>query len=304
MRRRTFLQSAAAFAALAKGEATGDVRDRVAIQAEFDAITPKAYDEFLKRGLALTDEEKAVVFAATPGLKRYDEAFDKVFAEAQTTVVTDRPAIWYVYNMGLVVKTPQALFAIDLNHRQAERFAPLLDFALVTHNHGDHFHKRFYLAMDGKFHKTVISNFMDNYGAFFSKVPAGYTRAEKTFPVKDVTIRTFLSDHNAYLIDFTTGFEISVGDFTLLHTGDSCNIDKINPGRTPDLWVVHPRCGLSVEACVAKFHPKCTVIAHLVELGHARDRCRWTLADGETVKAKVEAAGGKAVVPLWGDRIA
>ena len=39
------------------------------------------------------------------------------------------------------------------------------------------------------------------------------------------------------------------------------------------------------------------------ELGHAKDRWRWTWAQGGKAKSKLEAAGFKAVVPLWGDRI-
>ena len=89
-------------------------------------------------------------------------AFEKVMREVKATAVTgDVPAIWSVYNMGYIVKTRESLFSIDLNHRRGTEFAPMLDFALITHNHGDHWRKDFYDAMTGQ-GKIVASNFLDN----------------------------------------------------------------------------------------------------------------------------------------------
>ena len=206
--------------------------------------------------------------------------------------------------MGIVVKTAQALFSVDLQHRFAEELAPSLDFALITHNHHDHYTRRFYDAMNGVQRKTVVSNFLDNYATHFAKRGSGgYTRAEKTFTFKDVTVKTALSDHNPYLIDFTTTFEIDVGGFRIFHTGDSQNIAKLNPADAPDLWIVHPHCGLKAADGVQKFHPKKTVLVHFHELGHAKDRWRFRFKDGQKQVANVEAAGGVAVLPFWGDRL-
>ena len=301
--RRNFI-GAAGLAAASLSIRAEETTDLAAFQKELDAITPGDYKAFQLPGTELPDADRLAAYAARPGLKRYDEAFDKVFAEIQSTTVTDKPAIWYVYNMGVVVKTAQALFTVDMNHRQATRLEPILDFALITHNHHDHYSDRFLDAVD-RAGKTVISNFDDNYCAYFAKrMPGGFTRAKKTFNLKDVTIKTSLSDHNPYLIDFTTAFEITIGDYTIYHSGDSQNIDKLNPTRTPDLWIVHPRCGLRVTDGIQKFHPKKTVIAHLFELGHAVDRWRWRVSDGQAEVKKVEEAGGTAVMPLWGDRLA
>ena len=301
--RRNFIGTAGLAAASISLRAN-EKPDLDTFQKELDAITPKDYSAFQLPGMDLPDADRLAAYAAFPGLKRYDEAFDKIFAEIQSTAVTDKPAIWYVYNMGVIVKTPQALFTIDVNHRQATRLEPILDFALITHNHHDHYSDRFLDAID-RAGKTVISNFDDNYGAYFAKrMPGGFTRAKKTFNLKDVTIKTSLSDHNPYLIDFTTAFEITVGDYAIYHSGDSQNIDKLNPTRTPDLWIVHPRCGLKVPDGIAKFHPKKTVIAHLFELGHAVNRWRWRVSDGQAELKKAEEAGAVAVMPLWGDRLA
>ena len=293
--RAEFIRSAgAAVAVAAAGSAFGE-KDRAidydGLQKEIDAVTPAEFSDYLR---SRTEPDQAA-------LKRLDRAFEKVLAEVRETSVTKTPAVWLVYNMGVVVKTPKTCFSIDLKHRHAVKMAPLLDFALITHNHDDHFTDEFYRAMNGA-GKTVISNFMDNYGVR-DRARGGYTRAQKTFRLADVEIRTSLADHNAYLVDFTTAFDISANGYGIFHSGDCCNVAKLKPQRAPDLWIVHPRCGMNVADGVRKFGPKLTAIAHLNEFGHAKGRFRWSYADGLAEAAKVKEAGGVALMPLWGDRI-
>ena len=294
MTRREFVQgSGCAAAALATGVAFAESKEDsyAAFQREIDRVKAAQFGAYLKRGNA----------ADEPAFGRLEKAFDKVLAEVKSAIVTDRPAVWLVYNMGVVVKTAKCCFSVDLMHRRAEEMAPLLDFALITHGHGDHYTEAFYRAMNGA-GKTVISNFKDNYGVKDTRTLGGYVRGEKEFEIGDVRIRTALADHNTYLRDFTTVFEISVGDFAIYHTGDCCGIDKLRPKlQKPDLWFVHPRCGLSPAEGARKFNPKLTVIGHLNELGH--DKWRWSWQDGLDAKAAVEATGHAAIVPLWGERI-
>lgn len=275
-------------------------------QAEIDAITPQDFKSYLTPGAEMPGDLLAEHVARFPVLGRLEAAFDKVFREAKDTEVVDinRPAIWYVYNMGLVVKTPKTLFSIDLHHRRAEEFAPLLDFALITHNHGDHYTERFKVAMDRVQRKPVVNNFFDNYGVRDWKL-GGYTRAKtKTFIYGDVKIITGLCDHNDYLIDYTTTFEVEIGNFTLFHSGDCSSHAKLHVTRQPDIWVFHPRCGMkAVAGCQEVVHPKTAVIAHLQEMGHAKGRYRWTYRDGLDEKAQLEAAGISARMPLWGERL-
>ena len=270
--------------------------DYAAFQAEIDEVTPQDFKSYID------GEWDWLGLSRKTALRRLDDAFDKVLREVRTTVVADKPAVWLVYNMGVIVKTRQACFSIDLKHRRAPEIAPLLDFALITHNHGDHYTEEFYQAMD-RAGKTVVSSFLDNYGTADWRRDGGYVRGEKLFLRGNAEIRTSLTDHNGYLADFTTVYEIKVGAYTILHTGDCANIGKVNPTRTPDLWIVHPRCGTDVAEGVRKLHPELTVLAHLNELGHARDRWRWTWQDGLEEQKKVEQAGGKGVVPVWGERI-
>ena len=120
----------------------------------------------------------------------------------------------------------------------------------------------------------------------------------------DVTIITGLCDHNDYLIDYTTPFEVQIGRFTLFHSGDCCSHTKLHVLRRPDLWVFHPYCGMDpVAGCREAINPKLAVIAHLQELGHAKNRYRWTYRDGLDEKAKLEEVGFSARMPLWGERL-
>ena len=265
-----------------------DVRQR-----EIDKVTPQDFIEYLKKG-------NIKKFAAFDYL---EIAFDKVFNEIKTTSVTDinKPAIWYLYNMGIIVKTTNQLFAIDLHHRCAGHFADALDFMLITHAHGDHWRNNLYTKMD-KSGKTVVSNFLKNTGA----KNCGYTpEKKKTLQFGDVTVISGRCDHNAKLIDYTTPYEIHIGSYTIYHTGDCCRMNKLHVARQPDLWIVHPYCGLNVEqASQKKINPKKVVIAHLQELGHARNRWRWTYNDGQKKLNSLKKIGFDAIMPLWGERLA
>lgn len=299
MTRRNLLSEIGAAAVVtAVGRSFGDdPPDRFAeIQDEIDAVSPEVYLRYVAYGSDGKSDLKA--------LQTLEASFGRMADEIKSTVVADRPAVWHVYNMGTVVKTRETCFAIDFKHRREMEFVPNLDFLLLTHNHGDHCSERVYKAVDGV-GKLVISNFKDNYGhPGWRKGLGGYTRAEKTFRIRDVTVRTSLADHNGYLVDFTTAFEITVGGYTIYHTGDCSNVAKLNPKcGSPDLWIVHPLCGMDVRDGYGKFRPKLTALEHLNELGHRLGRSRWTYQRGLAEAAKIEALGGKTVVPLWGERI-
>ncbi|MBR2838544.1 MAG: MBL fold metallo-hydrolase [Kiritimatiellae bacterium] len=307
--RREFIVSAAgaaAFAARARAAqdaarpslvtaAEGAILDKW--QDETELVTNDVYNSYWRDG-------DARGFAS---LENLSAAFDKVLREARETVVAgDRPAVWSVYNMGYVVKTRETMFSIDLVHRRAAELAPQLDFALITHNHDDHWREGLYRAMDGA-GKTVVSNFLDNYGVRNWRKDGGYVRGTKTFRFKDVEVRTSLIDHNDYLIDFTTAFEIRVGGFLLYHTGDSGKGTEPKLGTVwgrPDLWLFFPGCGVDVAKAVQRVGAKRIVFGHLWELGH-RNGHRGRL-DAPLVRRALERARPHCAdvsFALWGDRV-
>ena len=240
-------------------------------------------------------------------LKANALAFEKVMREvAVTTVTGDVPAIWSVYNMGYIVKTRESLFSIDLNHRRGTEFAPLLDFALVTHNHGDHWRKDFYDEMTER-GKVVASNFLDN--PRFNEMKGASVKGVGTYKIKDVEIRTSLIDHydEPWGIDFTMAFEIRIGNWLLYHTGDSGRGTEpklVTPWGRPDLWLFFPGCGINTARAVEKVNPKRIVFGHLWELGH-KNQHRGRL-DEPLIRRALAAARPivhDTSLAFWGDRI-
>jgi len=256
-------------------------------------VDPKDYGAYLKDGDT----------RGLKALKALEYAFDKVLREAKETVVTgDTPAVWSVYNMGYVVKTRQSLFSIDLNHRRGREIVPLLDFALVTHNHGDHWRRDFYDAMDSA-GKTVVSNFLENKGA----AECGHTPGERVLKIRDVAIRTFRVDHakEEWGIDFTTAFEMRIGNFRLLHTGDCSPANdklRVESGR-PDLWLLFPMTALDVADAVRRIEPKRVVFGHLWELGHSASKGRAHKWHIDRAMPMAKSRCDDVSVAFWGDRI-
>ena len=278
----------------ATADCQGDALDTW--QRETELVSPDVYDAYMRDG-----DTRGLV-----SLEKLEQAFDKVFREVGETCVGDIPAVWSVYNMGYIVKTREALFSIDLVHRRAVEFALRLDFALITHNHSDHWRQEFYRAMNSA-GKTVVSNFLDNFGVRDRRNHGGYVRGVKEFKIKDVEMRTSLIDHNDYLIDFTTAFEIKIGDFILYHTGDSGRgtEPKLNTvwGR-PDLWLFFPGCGINTAKAVERVGAKRIVFGHLWELAHAQNH-RGRL-DEPLIRRALAAAKpicNDTSVAFWGDRI-
>jgi L-ascorbate metabolism protein UlaG (beta-lactamase superfamily) len=262
-----------------------------------EEVSPKVYCAYLRDGD--TRGYRALTANAF--------AFEKVMREVKATVVTgDVPAIWSVYNMGYIVKTRESLFSIDLNHRRGTEFAPLLDFALITHNHGDHWRKDFYDAMTGQ-GKIVASNFLDN--PRFNEMKGDSAKGVGTYRIKDVEIRTSLIDHSdaAWGINFTMAFEIRIGNWLLYHTGDSGRGTEpklVTPWGRPDLWLFFPGCGINTAKAVEKINAKRIVFGHLWELGH-KTRHRGRL-DEPLIRRALAAARPivkDTSLAFWGDRI-
>ena len=273
------------------------------MQAALDHTTPADYIRFYRNGIKWTPNEIAKIYAKQAAFYWYDAAFDKVLNEVRNeTVAPGEVKLWLVYTMGYVVKTPTHCFCIDLHHRRAVELVPCLEFALVTHNHVDHYTSDFLAAMNSA-GKKVYSAFFPSYGGYSKDSERELRLAD------DLTLHIFESDHNAQLRRFVTPFEVVcvTGDDTcvIFHSGDSCNAKQLHPRSAKvDFHIVHPRVGLDVrESARDTVRPAVTLISHLLELHHRFDKWRWSFADGYAEADKVRSVGKKAYVPMWGEKI-
>lgn len=264
-------------------------------QSETDLVSAETYRDYMRDG-----DTRSLA-----SLEKLERAFERVVNEIDSTKITGTPAVWSLYNMGYLVKTRESFFSIDLIHRRAMELVDKLDFALITHNHGDHCDLKVYQALNAQ-GKTVISNFLDNYGArgdaAKNPVGGGFVMGEKIFKIKDVEISTSLVDHNAYLLDFTTAFEIRVGGWKLYHTGDCGVADKLKTrwGR-PDVWTFFPGCGIDVAAAAGMIRAEKLIFGHLWELNHRTGRLTAPLIRRAVQKA--QSVNVDPHVAFWGERI-
>ena len=273
------------------------------IQAALDRVTPDEYIDFYREGTKWTPEQLAEIYAGQPAFFWYDAAFEKVLREVrEETVAPGELRLWLVYNMGYVVKTPMHCFSIDLHHRRAAELVPYLEFALVTHNHVDHYTCDFLEKMDSSV-KKVYSAFWPSCGGY-SKEPERELRL-----ADDLTVMAGESDHNRQLPRFTTPFEIvcKTGNDTcvIFHSGDSCDAKQLHPrSERVNFHIVHPCVGLDVrESARDTVKPDVTLISHLLELHHPFDKWRWSFAVGYKEAEKVRSVGKNAYVPMWGEKI-
>ena len=107
--------------------------------------------------------------------------------------------------------------------------------------------------------------------------------------------------------------EVHVGDFTILHSGDTHNVQDIHPARTPDVWIHHAWCwggclsreewaGSETVRGIRAFRPRLAVVAHFQELTHPpAGRVGFAAALDRVTAAEEE--GVRAVAPFWGERV-
>ena len=299
-----FRQAVATLEATKMTDVAGRAKALETVQKFIYAMkTGEVYEKFLAAGAKLPEEQVARAHEKHPVLWWYDHAFDKVLEEFKATEVKgDKPTVWYVYNMGVIVKTKTCAFSIDLCHRKATAFAPYLDFALVTHNHGDHFTMEYLSAMS-KIKARIVSNFIlsrDNYVA-----------EERTLEFCGVKIHVTRANHNKHLPLAVNCYEIEFGGekpFVLYHSGDACRSDQLKPKNPVDVFIGHCAVGLNFKTAFTTTMPaKLMLTTHHQELGHLGGRWRCIGFHEEPAKYRKQFeemnAGDRIAMPVWGDRI-
>lgn len=264
------------------------------MQTYVDSFTHTLFGEYLA---APAGSEKVRGIEGWGLMQYYNMALDKLIAEIPATKVKrGQVAIWQLYNMGYVVKTDSQCFGIDLYHKYAEKLAPMIDFLLITHNHGDHNWKplKDELARQGK---AIYSNFMDNG----HKVSTG-----DEFTVGNISVKVTTVDHNKTLVNFVNTYEVNCyankgKDYVIFFTGDAHNYEQLNPTTEVDLFVPHLAVGLNMAEAVKKINPTEVLMSHILELGHSITQWRWSYEYGINECEKLNREG--VYLPVWGEKL-
>lgn len=238
----------------------------------------------------------------------YKKASDKVLKEIKRTKVKNgQVALWNLYNMGYIVKTPSHMFAIDLTHKDIDLFAQHLDFALISHKHRDHGMLRDFKA----FTKAGV------------KVYAGHMPSEKpetlswnivedgeTLNLEGITVTCRKVDHNEKKkgLKLVTSFEINCGKDTgntiILHSGDGYNHTQLTAQHKVDFFIFHSSVGLNIQKALEKIQPIYAVFSHAWELAHKVDLYRWTIDDLLQISGKItNFPAERRLLPCWGEKI-
>ena len=264
-------------------------------QAVLNRFTNKEWNAFLKESdlVKVAEAERTGV----PYFLR--KSFDKVKKEVRTTKVKEGTvAVWLLYNMGYIVKTPTSTFAIDLYSKHADELLDMIDFVMITHAHGDHKTQNVVEGMT-KRNKPIFASF-DIKGANVTKITDG-----GIIEMGDITIRTTIGDHNKKWHLDVTSYEIDCGPKTnntvIYHTGDSYNYKQLNPQKKVDIFMPHMAVGLKIQKAIDKFQPRHVFLSHLQELGHAVEKWRWTFHDA--LKLKSTLTHDHVWIPCWGEKV-
>ena len=272
---------------------------RMKAMEEVQSVMNRFTNSDWKAYRAITDVAESAK-AEQSGVPYYlRQAANKVCKEVRTTKVKEGTvAVWLLYNMGYIVKTPTAVFGVDIYTKYVDEVADLIDFVMITHRHGDHCYLPFLRAMTAK-GKAVYAAF-ELEGVDVTKVEHG-----ALYEVGSVKFRTTLGDHNKKLRNYVASYEINCGVNTnntiIYHTGDSNNYKQLLPEQPVDIFIFHMAVGLNMQAAIDQIQPRLAFLSHNQELGHRIDKWRWTFHDALKIKNKLRH--DHLWIPCWGERV-
>lgn len=234
---------------------------------------------------------------AFPALHYLRAATSDAMTDIRRTKVTRGVAIWFIYNMGYVFKTPTTCFGIDIEGRNTETLAADLDFLLVSHEHADHYHAPLIEAMLAR-RKPVITRWFPGT-TVVSEV--------KHFDFGDIHLKVDIGDHHHEQAGQTNNmlmFEVDCGPSAnhalIYHSGDGNNYLKMRPTKPVDVYIPHVAVGMSVPEAINHLKPKLTLVSHVMELGHDIGKWRWSYDHAFGVIKGIPES--QATVLTWGER--
>ncbi len=295
------------------GTNRADRRKRMAvIQKACEQLSSSVFDhEYYKDYSTYPTRTDAKMEADYPALYYLGRATDQAMDDIRKTRVKKGLAVWFLYNMGYVFKTPEKCFAIDIHNRGTERLARDLDFLLVTHVHSDH---RWDMLLKQMLEagKPVLTNLSDRARTHLDLPSGTMVNKPSEFRFGDIRVKVDIGDHgwgsSVDVLMFQVDCGESANNYTIYHTGDAANVAKMRPDKEVDIFIVHAgldTAGLStsVKQAIRHLKPRLTFASHVLELGHSPklphvgrvpfDCAFWTIRGIPT---------NEATVLTWGER--
>lgn len=245
------------------------------------------------RSYWVNDTAKAAAMENThPILYYLHKAISTSVAEIRSTTVKQGAVIWKLYNMGYVVKTKVACFGIDINQPGSAQLAPLLDFVISSHVHGDHSNAELLDAMTAA-GKPV-------YSPFYSK--GVLINSTREFSHGEVKLRfTMNVQGDVPVIVSQIDCGASAHNYTIYHIGDARSVAGFNPDKHINLFMLHIENAMNVFEAVARVKPGITVYDHVMELGHAVNKWRWSYQYTYNKIKQLQPASN--YVLTWGEKL-
>ncbi len=270
-----------------------------AIQTACDRLSAYEYRDYA-RSWETNKPLADILEARHPVLGYLRDATAGVLDEIRNTRVREGLAVWFIYNMGYVFKTPNTCFGIDLDGRGVELFASDLDFLLNTHEHGDHAHEPLFREMLAQ-NKPVVTR----------GYPGSLLVSQSTnFVFGEAGARIDLGDHHREqphqrenMLMFEVDCGPSANHAVIYHSGDGNNIEKMRPVKPVDILILHTSVGLSVPDAIRYMRPQMTFVSHVMELGHSPlppHAWRWSYDYAFDVIRDIPER--EATILTWGER--
>ena len=269
------------------------------IQNACDQLTPSDYEDYV-RCWKTDDSAAAAAEDQHPGLFYLRRATSHALTDIHNTKVKQGLAVWHIYNMGYIFKTPDACFGIDIHVRESDLIADVLDFLLITHEHNDHWASPLIDTMLAA-NKPVITRW--RAGTIIINEPS-----ELLFG--SCRVKVDIGDHHIEQPDKHNDmlmFQVDCGEnannCTIYHSGDGSNFLKMVPDKKVDIFIVHVQVGMSVEDAIHHLKPRLTFVSHVMELGHSPkppNAWRWSFEYAYDRIKNIPI--DKAVVLTWGER--
>jgi hypothetical protein len=272
--------------------------ERLEKMQSLQAVTDLCVKPDMKRAFVEWNTLDEAPTSSIGALKYLYSSLDDAVKEIHESHVTHGVVAWYLYNMGFVFKTPDACFGVDICMPGADRLVKDLDFTLITHSHQDHYNAKLAHAMIAA-GKPFVSNFYEGGMIVTESKELHFGKIRVKIDIGDHTPSDPARCNNMLMYQIDCG--PSSGDFTIYHSGDGANYDKMTPDKAVDLFIPHVACsGMKVADAMRHVHPKTTLVSHVMELSHDIGGARWRFDfANDEVKDFPE---NEAVILTWGER--